>query len=175
VPARALIGTTLAGVKFLASRRLNLRYRIIGADVASGKERTTIVEAPSESDALRIAKQQGLFTSEITPLPDPPRVVPPLSVNAPPSIIASQFRPLYTYKMVQVPPTIVIREQRGSEAAAYLEGVVNHYAAEGWEFYRVDSIGVVIPAGCLGELLGQSAQRMEYYVVTMRRPLGDAS
>jgi hypothetical protein len=76
----------------------------------------------------------------------------------------------YTYKMVQVPPTISIRarDYRGGEAAAYLESVVNQYAVQGWEFYRVDSIGVQVAAGCLAALFGSGPQQQTYYVITFR-------
>lgn len=77
----------------------------------------------------------------------------------------------YEYKMIQVPPSIVVkeREHRGQEAAHYLESIVNEQAATGWEFYRVDSIGVVTKPGCLGGLLGAKEALREFYVVTFRR------
>jgi len=77
----------------------------------------------------------------------------------------------YTYKMVQVPPTISIQAkgQTGTEAADYLESVVNNMAGKGWEFLRVDSIGVRINPGCLASLLGQGPSEALYYVVTFRR------
>jgi len=77
----------------------------------------------------------------------------------------------YQYKMVQVPPVIRIKakEHQGGEAAAYLEEIVNQQAQSGWEFYRVDSIGIRMEPGCLGALLGQKAQTFEYYVVTFRK------
>jgi hypothetical protein len=78
----------------------------------------------------------------------------------------------YTYKMVQVPPSISVRakDYRGGEAATYLESVVNQYAAKGWEFYRVDSIGVQVAAGCLASLFGAGTQQHTYYVITFRAP-----
>lgn len=78
----------------------------------------------------------------------------------------------FEYKMVQVPPNIAVRarEHRGNEAAAYLEGVVNEYSRDGWEFYRVDSIGVSVQPGCFDVLFGRKAQSGTYYVVTFRRP-----
>lgn len=78
---------------------------------------------------------------------------------------------VYEYKMVQVPPTIVVKERqlRGQEAAYYLESIVREQAANGWEFYRVDTIGVVTKPGCLGGLLGAKEVLREYYVVTFRR------
>lgn len=77
----------------------------------------------------------------------------------------------YTYKMVQVPPTIAVKskEYRGSEAATYLQDVVSQMARDGWEFYRVDPIGVQVQPGCLGSLLGQVVQERTFYVITFRR------
>lgn len=76
----------------------------------------------------------------------------------------------YEYKMMQVPPTIVVKEKgwRGQEAAYYLESLVNEQAAKGWEFYRVDAVGVAIKPGCLAGLLGVKETLREYYVVTFR-------
>lgn len=77
----------------------------------------------------------------------------------------------YKYKMIQVPPTIYVQASRehGGEAAAYLEKVVNTQAQEGWEFYRVDQIGVLTTPGCIARLLGQRSSLDYYYVVTFRR------
>jgi len=79
----------------------------------------------------------------------------------------------YVYKMAQIPPNITVDESahHGGEAASYLERIVNQFARDGWEFYRVDSIGVVIPPGCLSALFGGSSQRDSYYVITFRKPL----
>lgn len=78
----------------------------------------------------------------------------------------------YTYKMVQVPPTILVKqkEHRGNEAAVYLQTVVSEHAEQGWEFQRVDAIGVQVQPGCLASLLGQRTSEVTYYVVTLRRP-----
>lgn len=61
----------------------------------------------------------------------------------------------YEYKMVQVPPTIEVKakEQKGNEAAIYLESLSNSFAEKGWEFWRIDSIGAATSPGCLGGLL----------------------
>lgn len=77
----------------------------------------------------------------------------------------------YEYKMVQIPPTIEVKakEQKGNEAAFYLESLANDYAERGWEFWRVDSMGVVTSPGCLGGLLGRKTGLIEYFVVTFRR------
>jgi hypothetical protein len=77
---------------------------------------------------------------------------------------------MFKYKMVQIPPNISIqmKTHRGNEAAEYLEGVVNTYADQGWEFYRIDSVGVHQEPGCFGALTGDRARTDIYYVITFR-------
>lgn len=77
----------------------------------------------------------------------------------------------YEYKMIQIPPNISVqaKSHKGNEAAAYLQNVVNNEATEGWEFYRVDSIGVEVQPGCLAGLFGQRSEGTTYHVITFRR------
>jgi hypothetical protein len=77
----------------------------------------------------------------------------------------------YRYKMIQIPPKIVIKpsEEQGGPAAAYLEKVVSEQARQGWEFYRVDAIGVRVEPGCLASLFGQGTKEDVYYVITFRQ------
>jgi hypothetical protein len=79
----------------------------------------------------------------------------------------------YEYKMVQIPPSISIKakDQVGNEAADYLESLANEAASSGWEFWRVDTIGVMTSPGCLGSLFGRKAEYLEYYVVSFRKQL----
>ena len=72
--------------------------------------------------------------------------------------------------MVQIPPNISVKEKahKGNEAAIYLEEVVNKYASQGWEFYRIDNIGVNLDPGCFGATSGKSAEKFLYYVITFR-------
>lgn len=77
---------------------------------------------------------------------------------------------LWRYKMVQIPPNISIEEgqSKRGKAAGYLEEIVEEYAAYGWEFHRVDEIGVVVNQGCLGALFGAGPAHSSYFVVTFR-------
>jgi hypothetical protein len=86
---------------------------------------------------------------------------------------------MYQYKMVQVPAKIQVRAKnhQGNEAAVYLEGIVNEHARDGWEFYRIDEIGVSLKSGFLAAIVGFLASIMEeqektsaYYVVSFRKP-----
>ena len=76
----------------------------------------------------------------------------------------------YAYRVVQIPANIQISRKhfQGGEAASYMESVINEHAAQGWEFYRVDQIGVQVNPGCLGALLGREASELKYYVITFR-------
>ena len=77
---------------------------------------------------------------------------------------------VYKYKMIQVPSIIEMSGGgRGNEASAYLENIVNSNAAEGWEFHRVDEIGVRDTPGCLAGLLGAKSTTATCYVITFRR------
>ncbi len=77
----------------------------------------------------------------------------------------------YQYKMVQVPPNIQIQAKnvKGNEAASYLESIVASTAKDGWEFYRVDAIGVQETPGCIAGLLGAKTVERVYYVVSFRK------
>ncbi|MEK6336592.1 MAG: DUF4177 domain-containing protein [Acidobacteriota bacterium] len=71
--------------------------------------------------------------------------------------------------MVQIPPSITVKQSIGNEAARYLQRIVNEEANQGWEFIRVDTIGVNTPPGCLAGFFGGQAMTRNYYVVTFRR------
>ena len=77
----------------------------------------------------------------------------------------------YEYSMLQIPPNITVAKKgyAGNEAAGYLQEVVNGMSREGWEFFRVDSIGVQVKPGCLAALFGSKVEETSYYVVTFRR------
>jgi hypothetical protein len=106
-----------------------------------------------------------------TPAASPP-VQMPAQVPAPmPTMPVASYNVRYEYSMAQVPPNIEVRGRaRGQEAANYLQEVCNQYGAQGWEFYRVDTIGVLHSPGCLAALFGQRSVAVDYYVITFRRP-----
>lgn len=79
---------------------------------------------------------------------------------------------MFEYKMVQIPQNIAINEKHktGSDAAEYLETVVNKYAQNDWEFQRIDAIGVLSkPQGCMAALTGKKEEYMNYHVITFRK------
>lgn len=84
---------------------------------------------------------------------------------------------LYEYKMVQIPTTIIIKakEAKGQEAAWYLQQTVTEFARSGWEFYRIDTVGVVQNPGCLASIFGASKTFYNYYVVSFRREVDAGS
>ncbi len=127
-----------------------MRYRVSGID---GKTRQSVdieVDADSQKAAFEIAKREhSIFPKSAT------------------SLGGSRW----VYKMVQIPPQVAIGEGSSSRgvAAKYLESVVNEYSELGWEFQRVDAIGVQVNPGCLGGLFGAQTQQFNYYVITFRQ------
>ncbi|MCU8032724.1 MULTISPECIES: hypothetical protein [unclassified Shewanella] len=78
---------------------------------------------------------------------------------------------MFKYKMVQIPANITVqmKAHKGNEAAAYMEQVVNQWAADGWEFYRVDAVGVTLQPGCGGATSGKNAESSVYHVISFRK------
>lgn len=79
---------------------------------------------------------------------------------------------MFEYQMVQVPPNVQVKTGHGQGAAAtYLQGVVDQHASQGWEFYSIETIGVVESpgCGCLAALFGIRTQVTQMYVVVFRR------
>lgn len=85
--------------------------------------------------------------------------------------IHSEKKPVeYEYRMEQIAPGVLVQgQERGNEAALFLQQVVNRGTGDGWEFYRVDTFGVVVQPGCLGSLFGARVEYRNYYVATFRR------
>lgn len=75
----------------------------------------------------------------------------------------------YDFKMVQLPKTFTLKQDTGKEIAAYLEKVAEDMSAQGWEFYRVDTVGVSVQPGCFATLFGARETMTNYNVVTFRK------
>ena len=73
---------------------------------------------------------------------------------------------MYDYKMVQIPADITIKNAE-TGAADYLEKTVNKFAAKGWEFYRIDTIGASVQSGFFG---GNNQEFGHFDVITFRKP-----
>ncbi len=73
--------------------------------------------------------------------------------------------------MQQVPRQIQVQEgtQTGGIAASFLSEIVEKQAARGWDFFRVDEIGVQVNPGCIAALFGATTSHESYFVVTFRR------
>jgi hypothetical protein len=142
-----------------------MRWEIEGADRITGKDVNIFVEAPTEEIAERIAQKRNVIVSSVKWTAE--------DAGEKDEAPTPHKRAKYDYKMIQIPRTITVKAKnaRGQEAAHYLQSLADEQARDGWEFYRVDTVGVVTPAGCLGGLLLQPDQLRSYYVVTFRREL----
>jgi hypothetical protein len=80
--------------------------------------------------------------------------------------------PLYKYLMIQIPPNIRVSSGEAEHAAAdYLQELVDFHASRGWEFYRMETIGIeeAHGCGCLGSILGMRSRFQDTYVAVFRR------
>ena len=77
----------------------------------------------------------------------------------------------YQYKMESMSTRFLKKKGMdfGQTAAFHLDEVVSAHAKQGWEFYRVVSLAVEQPPGCLGQLFGQTTQSVPLHVVVFRR------
>lgn len=81
-------------------------------------------------------------------------------------------QPSYEYYMVQVPSNFSINANQatGSEIATYVQEWANRLASSGgWEFYRIDTMGVTTNPGCLSSLFGAQQSFTQYSIMTYRR------
>ncbi len=131
-----------------------------------------------DGEWVAAANTKGLeFGSPWVPLAPPVLPAPQVQAYAypppPARRVVAELAPQYVYKMVQIPPTIEIQEGTSTKgrAASYLENVVNDYAHQGWEFFRVDSIGIWVNPGCLWGLFGARPVLYTKYVITFRKPV----
>lgn len=78
---------------------------------------------------------------------------------------------IYQYKMSQIPVNFALQDANCESPlpATRLEKLVNDYAKQGWEFYRIDTINVSVKRGCLGSLLRRPAETAPYCLVTFRK------
>jgi hypothetical protein len=130
-----------------------------------------ILDAPTRQEAITAAQSMGMVVHTITQIASSPTKATQAEGETADESSRVVWAGEFDYKMVQAPPVIEAASKgaTGQEAAAYLESVVNRYASQGWEFYRVDQIGVMRRPGCLGALLGMGEQATLYYVITFRR------
>jgi hypothetical protein len=77
---------------------------------------------------------------------------------------------MYDYKMIQIPRTLqVTAKTQDTALASLMQDLVNQHAVGGWEFYRVDALSVMVPAGCLAALGGARETYTQYSVVCFRK------
>lgn len=80
-------------------------------------------------------------------------------------------QPNYEYYMVQIPSNFAAKQGQtvGTEIANYVQEWANKLATQGWEFYRIDSMGMTEVPGCLAGLFGGQANHTQYSIMTFRR------
>lgn len=67
-----------------------------------------------------------------------------------------------------------IRAGQGvQEVSTQLQGLINHYAAYGWEFVQVGSVTHTVNEGCFAALFGRGTSQYSYDQVVFRRAVAN--
>ena len=56
-----------------------------------------------------------------------------------------------------------------------LQTLLNHYANQGWEYYRTETVVTHVEPGCLAMLFGGRTTTYSYKQIIFRRPVGQAA
>jgi len=78
----------------------------------------------------------------------------------------------YLYKVVPFSgsfKTGVLGREGPETASKQLEDVINSHVSQGWEFYSVSQINMLIKPGCLAFLFGDRRSTVPYDQVIFRR------
>ncbi len=76
----------------------------------------------------------------------------------------------YVYKVVPFIGQIKENDKQGAaKVAGQLQQLLDTYAAEGWEFYRIDQVQIAIRPGCLSALLGGRINYINFDQVIFRK------
>lgn len=81
---------------------------------------------------------------------------------------------LYEYRVVPFVGQLkggIMSIENARKVSEQLHGVINQYATEGWEFFRIDKVDIEIKPGCLASLFGASISFITFDQVIFRRPL----
>ena len=74
------------------------------------------------------------------------------------------------YQYVVVPFIGQIKSrQSAAEVSVQLQNLINHYAAQGWEFYQLNDVNIEVRPGCLASLFGARAAYIQFDQVIFRR------
>jgi hypothetical protein len=82
--------------------------------------------------------------------------------------------PQYEYHVVPFVGQLkrgVFSQENAQKVSQQLQSLISQYAQQGWEFYRVDKIGIVVKPGCMASLFGATADYINFDQVIFRRPL----
>jgi hypothetical protein len=78
----------------------------------------------------------------------------------------------FEYRIVPFIGDVSSRDKRSAQKVAdQLQAVINANIGNGWEFYRIDQVQIVVSPGCLGALFGGSQTTVALDQVTFRRRL----
>lgn len=74
---------------------------------------------------------------------------------------------MYEYKVIS--GNISVNHSKNETVESVVENLLNKMQAEGWEFYSQGTTSETVSPGCLGTLLGHSAQVLQHQTFIFRK------
>ena len=78
---------------------------------------------------------------------------------------------MFDYKVVPFVGELkkgVYNIESAAKVSQQLQNLINQHSKDGWEFFRVDKVNILIRPGCLAALLGREADFITFDQVTFR-------
>ena len=74
----------------------------------------------------------------------------------------------YQYQVVPFIGQIKSKQSAG-DVSVQLQGIINQYAAQGWEFYELNDVNIEVRPGCIASLFGARVAYIQFDQLIFRR------
>lgn len=64
----------------------------------------------------------------------------------------------------------LVSSETAQTVSEQLLATISHFAAQGWEYYRLDKVDVEVKPGCVAGLLGSGSSFLTFDQLIFRRP-----
>lgn len=148
-----------------------MKFKIDGIEESSGKKVSATVTADDEKEAVKKLKDKGIYPTSVQPIHEErPKPIPSKpSATADLDNDGPQARHSHwQYRVVRASMVLESSKCDGSEAALYVQNLLNKYARDGWEFHGMETMTEETPPGCLA-IFTREVTRSVFYMVVFKR------
>ena len=80
-----------------------------------------------------------------------------------------EYKGDYEYKVID--GNIEVKDKKIKVFSTAIEGILNKYSVDGWEFYSADNLCEIIPPGCIGALFFKEVEYKYHQCFIFRRKI----